>query len=330
VARSFEGRKLIVAAGVLAAFLLALSPVPAGAASYPAGGSTFSGSAEGWKVNSATCNVPVLCTASGGYDGTAGKPAGSLAASSSILLNLGGAFKSIVVEESPAFKVTDGGAASLRLDRQFLPGGLLPLTPQVKYTVSLLDKTAGTEAQPLTETVTAESAFTGKEGAATLVEGHTYAIRIESEIDSTVAGVGVLGTTTVRFDNVVLAPAPSSSGKPGGGSTSSGVPLASLMRASLVGPVVMKGKRLIVRAKCPAAVGTSCRLSLRGLLSRKKAATASRAGKVAQGKTRRFVLRVKPRARPKVASRKRLLFRQGVRAGGARATVFKSLKLVHR
>lgn len=331
MARSFEGRKLIVAAGVLAAFLLTLGTSQAQGASYPAGGSTFSGSAEGWKVNSATCNVPALCTAGGGYDGTAGKPAGSLAASSSILLNLGGAFKSIVVEESPAFKATDGGAGSLRLDRQFAPGGLLPLTPKVKYTVSLLDKTAGTEAQPITETITAESAFTGKEGAVTLVEGHTYAIRIESEIDSTVAGVGVLGTTTARFDNVVLTPTPSTSGKPGGGGgSSSGVPLASLMRASLIGPVVMKGKRLIVRAKCPAAVGTSCRLALRGLLSRKKAATANRSGKVAQGKTRRFVLRVKPKAKSKVGSRKRLLFKQRVRAGNAQATLFKSLKLVHR
>lgn len=329
MARLLDRRNLIVAAGALAAFLLTLGTSQARAASYPAGGSTFTGSAEGWKVNSATCNVPFACTASGGYDGTAGKPAGSLAASSSILVNLGGLFKTNVVEESPQFKVTDGGAGSLRLDRQFVPGGLAELTPQVKYTVSLLDKTAGTEAQPITETVTAESAFAGKEGAVTLVEGHTYAISIESEIDSKTAGVGILGTTTVRFDNVVLAPASGSGGK-GGGDSPSGTQLSALMRSSLIGPVVMKGKRLIVRAKCPEAVGAACRLSLRGLLSRKVSATGTRSGKVGQGKTRRFVLRVKPRAKSKVASRKRLLFRQGVRAGDAHATLFKSLKLIHR
>ncbi len=329
MARLFDKRNPFVTAGALAVVLLALGASQAQAASYPSGGSTFTGGAEGWKVTSATCNVPIVCTASGGYDGTAGKPAGSLAASSSILLNLGGLFKTVVIEESPEFKVTDAGAGALRLDRQFVPGGLAELTPQVKYTVSLLDKTAGTEAQPVTETVTAESPFAGKEGAVTLTEGHTYAIRIESEIDSKTAGVGILGTTTARFDNVVLAPTPSGGGK-GGEAGLSGTQLSALMRSSLVSPAVLKGKRLLVKAKCPAAVGTSCRISLRGLLSKKKPATGTRSAKVAQGKTKRFALRVKPKAWPKVTSRKRLLFKMRVRAGGANATMFKSLRLVRR
>jgi hypothetical protein len=317
-------------AGALVVVLLTLSASQARAASYPSGGSTFTGGAEGWKVTSAECNAPLGCTASGGYDGTAGKPPGSLAATSSILLNVGGLFKSKVVEESPTFKVTDGGPAALRLDRQFVPGGLLPLTPQVVYTVALLDKTAGTEAKPITETIGAESTFTGKEGTATLTEGHTYAIRIESEIASTVAGVGIFGTTTAHFDNVVLAPAPPSGGGKGGEGGISGAQLSALMRSSLVSPAVLKGKRLLVKAKCPAAVGTSCRISLRGLLNKKKPATGTRSAKVAQGKTKRFVLKVKPKAWPKVTSRKRLLFKMGVRAGGANATMFKSLRLVRR
>jgi hypothetical protein len=333
VARLFDRRNLFLAAGALAAALLALGTSQAQAASYPSGGSTFTGSAEGWKVASATCNVPTLCTASGGYDNTAGKPPGSLAASSSIILNLGGLFKSTVVEESPQFKATDGGPAALRLDRQFVPGGLLPLTPQLVYSVALLDKTAGTEAKPITETVAAESDFTGKEGTATLTEGHTYAIRIESEIDSTVAGVGILGTSTARFDNVVLAPTPSSGGKGGssGGKTGlSNVQLASLMQASLVGPAVLKGKRLFVKAKCPAPVGVACRVSLKGLLKKGKAATAIRSSKIPMGKSKQLVLRVKPKAKDKVARKSRLLFKQRVKAGEAQATLFKRLKLIRR
>jgi hypothetical protein len=332
VARLFDKRNLIVAVGALAAVLLALGTSQAQAASYPSGGSTFSGSAEGWKVNSAGCNVAVVCTASGGYDGTAGQPPGSLAASTSILINAGGLFKGNVVEESPQFKVTDGGAATLRFDRQFVPGGLAPLTPQLAYSVTLLDKTAGTEAQPIAETITGESAFAGKEGAVTLTEGHIYAIRVESEIDSTLAGIGVTGTSTARFDNVVVAPA-SDDGAGGGGSgsaTSSKLRLAALMRASLIGPAVLKGKRLLVKARCPAPVGVSCRVSLKGLLKKGNAATATRTTKIPKGRSKLLVLGVKPNARDKVGRKTRLPFRQKVKAGDTRATLFQRLKLIRR
>ena len=102
------------------------------------------------------------------------------------------------------------------------------------------------------------------------------------------------------------------------------------MRSSLIDPAVLKGRRLFVKARCPAAVGRACRISLQGLLKRKKPATGTRSAKVGQGKTKRFVLKVKPKAWPKVASRKRLLFKMGVRAGGANATVYKRLRLVRR
>jgi hypothetical protein len=39
---------------------------------------------------------------------------------------------------------------------------------------------------------------------------------------------------------------------------------------------------------------------------------------------------VKPRAKPKVVSRKRLLFKVRVRSGKAQATAFKRLKLIRR
>jgi hypothetical protein len=66
------------------------------------------------------------------------------------------------------------------------------------------------------------------------------------------------------------------------------------------------------------------------MLSRKKAATSSRKAKVAKGKTRKFVLRVKPRGLKRVSQSKRLLFKETVRAGKAKATAYKRLKLIKR
>jgi hypothetical protein len=65
-------------------------------------------------------------------------------------------------------------------------------------------------------------------------------------------------------------------------------------------------------------------------LKKRKPATANRTLKIAKGKSKRVVLRVKPRAKGKVAARKRLLFKVRVRAGKAQATAFKRLKLIRR
>ena len=52
--------------------------------------------------------------------------------------------------------------------------------------------------------------------------------------------------------------------------------------------------------------------------------------RVPKGKAKRLVLRVKPRARSKVADRRRLLFKLSLRAGGAHAIVYKRLRLIRR
>ena len=95
--------------GVLgAALMMLLGAGQARAADiYPAGAGTFSGGAQGWQVTDASCNVPILCSATGGYDGSDGQPPGSVAANTSILLNLVGLFKSTVTLQSPDFTVAD-------------------------------------------------------------------------------------------------------------------------------------------------------------------------------------------------------------------------------
>jgi hypothetical protein len=306
---------------------------------YPAGGGTFSGGAQGWQVTDASCNVAFLCSADGGYDSGNGNPPGSFAANTTIALNLLTLFKSTVTMQSPDFTIGGDGDATLHLDRQFAPGSLVDLAPDTSYTVTLLDRTAEKKSVPLTEPIDAASGFTGKDAAVSVAPGHTYAISIAVETKSSVAGTGLLGgTTSTRFDNLSLSVqngGGDGKGKGGAGSDGNGGSLTdrqllSAIGGSLVAPATLKGKRLFVKARCPATVGRSCRVTLQGLLKKSKAATTKRAVKIAKGKTKRIVLMVKPRAQKKVAPRKRLLFKQTVKAGSAKATVYKRLKLVRR
>ena len=96
------------------------------------------------------------------------------------------------------------------------------------------------------------------------------------------------------------------------------------------GPAVLKGNRLFVKVGCPRKVGHACRITAQGFLRKRKPATAKRTVKVPKGKGKRVVLRVKPKAREKLAKRKRLLVREKVRAGGAKATVYKHRKLIRK
>jgi hypothetical protein len=326
--------------GIIATTLLLLTASQARAATnvYPAGSGSFTGGAQGWEVTNASCNVAVLCTASGGYDGTAGNPPGSLAANTNILVGLAGLFKSTVTLQSPDFTVASAGDSTLHLDRQFDQGSLVDLAPQATYAVNLIDRTAGAKSEVLTEMIAANSAFTGKDHAASVKAGHTYALSITTETSSSVAGTGLLGgATSVRFDNVSLSVQAAAGDGPGSGSGSgSGAgsltdqQLRSLIGGSLIPPAVLRGNKVTVKAKCPAKIGVACRIILRGMLSKKKPATSSRKAKVAKGKAKKFVLRVKPKGMKKVSTSKRLLFKQTVRAGKAKATVYKRLKLVRR
>jgi len=320
------------------------------AATYPPGGGAFNGGLEGWTMPAkATCNIPLmgLCTTTAGYDGENGNPAGSLAANTTILVNLGGAFKATAIFQSPNFTATEGGAATLHVDRQLASGNLLDLQPNATYAVTLIDRTGGTSSEVIADSVagTAAASFAGKDGAATLVAGHVYAISIDSEVSSSLANVGLLGSTALRFDNVAVTVGTSGGGGGGdgkggdggkGGGAGNGANglsssrLLSLLRSNGGGTAVLKGNRLFVKRPCPAKVGSSCRLSIQGLLAKRKPATTRRTSKVAKGKAKTLVLKVKPKARAKLVKRKKLLFKQTVKAGGAKATVYPRLKLIRR
>lgn len=333
--RSSRGRMGALAT-ICAIVLAALAAAPAQAATniYPAKGGTFTGGPQGWLTTEANCSVAVLCTAEGGYDGVDGNPPGSYALNTTVGLNVATLFKSTITFQSPDFTVTEAGDATLHLDRQFAPGSLVDLAPEVTYTVNLIDRTSQKTTEVMKETVNAASPFIGKDAAVTVKAGDTYAISITAATGSTVAGTGLIGgTTSLRFDNVALTV----QGAAGGGGSGAGGALTdgqlrSLIsgNGSLVGPAVLKGNRLTVKVRCPKKVGRPCRIALQGLLAKRKPATAVRRAKVRNGKTKKLVLKVKPKALAKVKARKKLLFKETVRAGKAQATIYKRLKLVRR
>jgi hypothetical protein len=291
-------------------------------------------------VTNASCNVPApLCTVEGGYDGTDGNPPGSFAANTTIALNVLTLFKSTVTAQSPDFTVANAGDATLHLDRQFVSGSLVDLAPQATYTVNLIDRTSGAQTEVLTESIKEASAFTGNDHAVSVKAGHTYALAITTEVSSTVAGAGVAGTASVRYDNVALTVQTSGGGNGSGSGAGAGAggglsnqQLQSLIsgNGSLIGPATLKGNRLTVKVRCPAKVGRPCKIAVRGLLRKHRPATANRKVGIRKGRTKKVVLKVKPKALKKVAARKRLLFKETVRAGRAHATVYKRLKLVRR
>jgi hypothetical protein len=326
-----------ICAAALAAVCLAAGPAQAATSVYPAKGGTFTGGPQGWLTTEASCNLAALCTAEGGYDGADGNPPGSYAANTTIELNAVGLFKSTITVQSPDFTVAEAGDATLHLDRQFVSGSLVDLAPEVTYTVTLLDRTSGKKTEAMEETISAASPFTGKDAAVTVKAGDTYAISVMAVTSSTVAGTGLTGgTTSLRYDNVALSVQGTGGGGPGGGAGGAGgvssQQLQSLIsgNGSLIGPAVLKGNRLTVKVRCPVKVGRTCGIGLQGLLQKRKPATAVRRAKVAKGKTKRVVLKVKPKALAKVKMRKKLLFKETVRAGKAHATVYKRLKLIHR
>jgi hypothetical protein len=338
------------------AALLVLAVGSSSAATY--GGSTFTGSAEGWKQATSECqllnlvHLPLLCEASGAYDGTAGSPPGSFALKTSIPLNLIGIFSSNVVAESPTFTASGSGSGSLNLSRSFEPGGLLTLTPKFVYTAYLVDKTTNTKQKAITETLEAETPFGSKTGGISLTAGHTYAIQIEGGSSSSIASVGLLaGEAIGRFDNVsVTGPGSAEEEHPvcpgchggngengengeGGRNGAGGVSAArleSLIQSSLIGPATLHGSKLSVKAACPKSIGANCTLTVQGMLAKKKPATATRKGKVKKGKKKNFALTVKPAARTKVKSKSKLLFKETVKVGKTKATVYKTLKLVRK
>lgn len=335
--------------GTVCVVLFALTgSASAASATYPGGGSGFDAGAEGWSAGDTSCTpAMLLCTSEAEYDATSGNPSGSIAAKTTVTLNLVGLFKGTATWNSPQFAVPVKAitGAELHLDRAFSAGGLVDVGPEANYTVTLVDLTSGTSTAVLSQKVDGEDkAFAPAGAPAAVVGGHTYRLSIEAvTAQGTLALSALTGTTSLRFDNVGLAVQFNGGGDGGDGDGKGGKGsgagnsgalsdnrLFSLLNESAPGPAVLQGKRLLVKVSCPRKVHHACNIVAQGLLTKRRPATKRRVVKVASGKGRRVALRVKPRARQKLAQRKRLLVREKVRAGGASATVYRQRKLIRR
>ncbi len=334
---------------VCAALLVLPGSAVAATATYPDGGSGFNEGAEGWSPGGASCTpAELFCKSEAAYDATTGEPPGSIAAKTTVTLNLVGLFKGTATWNSPKFTVpvepiTD---ADVGLDSAFSPGGLVDVEPEATFTVRLTDLSSGKSTTALSgELAEEDEAFAASSAPVAVVGGHTYRLSIETVTAQSTLALSLLsGTATLRFDNVGLAVRSSSSGNggngggeaggKGSGSNSSSLSdreLFSLLRVAVpASPAVLKGKRLFVKVGCPAKVGHACRIAAQGLLNRRTPATTKRLVKVRKGKSKRIALRVKPRARGKISKRKRLLVREKVHAGPAQATVYRQRKLIRR
>jgi hypothetical protein len=332
---------MVLGAACALSMLVLAGPANAVAAVYPAGGGTFSGGAEGWTTVEKKCEVlgmtevGALCEGKGGYDATHGNPAGSLAAETTATINALSTFKSKVVLESPQFTAAEGGSAKLSLDRQFEAAQLVSVAPKATLVTTLVDQTSGSEAGLLTEELATEAAFAGRTATAALTQDHVYVLRLTTEITSTTKAALTGASGAVRFDNVSVttgSAAGNGGGTGGGGATGAAsltnASLASLMQGSLTGSATLKGNKIYVKVKCPKKVGRTCRVTVQGMIKKGKAATSARTAKIAKGKSKRLVLKVKPKMKAKVAKKKKLLFKETVKAGKAKATVYKRLKLI--
>jgi hypothetical protein len=335
-------RAAVCGATVAVAAGLATGPAWAATDVYPAGGNGFDTSTEGWSPGGVSCTpATAFCTPEAAYDSGVGNPPGSISARTTVTVNLLDLFSGTEIWDSPRFTVPVGAVtnATLRLDRAFEAGGLVNVEPKGTYTVTLRDLTAGTSSVPLSEGVgKADSTFATRGGSASVVGGHAYQLSIEATTAQSSAAVSLVsGTTNLRFDNIGLRVETAGGGSGGGGGNGgkganglSNGRLLSLLQSSSGGPAVLKGNRLLVKVPCPARVGSSCHLAVQGLLKKRKPATATRRAMARRGKTRKLVLRVKPKALKKISARRKLLFKETVKAGGAKATVYKRLKLIRR
>jgi hypothetical protein len=252
------------------------------------------------------------------------------------------------VWESPVFTYTGtaGGEAtgiSLALDRRASVDQLLAVAGNsAEYTVRLIDLSEAGEALTLIASTTLAGAHSwtgvsrGPIDPESLTRGDEYRLQITS---SYTTGTSVLVSGSADYDNVVLEASDGTSGKGkgkgnggNGGGALSEQRLEDLLRQATPGTAVLKGngKRLFVRVKCPHKIGHACRTTAQGLLRQHHPATGKRTVRLRSGKSRLVVLRVKPKARKRVAKRKRLLVRQRVRAGKVTATVIESRRLIRR
>jgi hypothetical protein len=219
----------VPAAALLAiAGLLALGTAQASASTLPSsGGSTFDRDAQGWKSTRATCTADGgpggrLCSEENVFDGSAGRPPGSIVARMKVLVNAGELFRGDSTWRSPSFTApVNAGTSVLQYDRRMDVGSLVALSPRSAVEAVLVADATGTAYSLGTENLTeSDTAFAARRitvAAGTLAAGRSYHVELRSTTTTSTAREGVVGNVGVRYDNVALTvnDNPGASGSPG-------------------------------------------------------------------------------------------------------------------
>jgi hypothetical protein len=330
------GLAITMAAGLCA-------PTFAGAANYPLGkeARSFHQGAGGWQGSTSfggLCIPAVNCpavtnehAASGGVDGQGD---GYLRTRIGSLLGVGATSRGIY--RSPSFKYQGAGGRSpdeltLSVSRRSTLGTLLAVAGNsAEYSVDLVDTSQGGSATSVidAEPIGGQSSWRGSDVSvppASLTLGDRYRVRITSEFAT---GVQVVPGGSVGYDDVILRAKRASRGG-GNGGGGNGRRLRRQLRGG-IGAVVVRGKHLSVRVKCPRSVRPNkCRTKVAALLKRKgPKITNSRKARIGAGEKRHLRLRVKHGHGKKVRHRRRILVAQKVKIGHRTIRVVKKVKVV--
>jgi hypothetical protein len=98
----------------------------------------------------------------------------------------------------------------------------------------------------------------------------------------------------------------------------------------LAATAILRHGRVTVTGMCPKSIKRACTVRVRGMLTGKKVATSSGRARIAGGGRHRFSVALTPKARGPVRKSGRLLVKEWVRAGDARATLYKRVRLVQK
>jgi hypothetical protein len=304
----------------------------------------FNGGAGGWTFSTeygGLCVPAVTCYLVGGEhvpaNGAEGASDGYLRTDLTTIADA--VTETNAIFRSPSFTYQGAGGEepkklTFTLDRRTDLGAVLPvITDDATFEVKALQ--AGGPAVTLIDATSmagAEDAWTSVPQAQLdtddLKVGKTYQIEITSTFQ---AGVQVIGTGTIDYDNVVIRAVGGGGGGGGAGNAGPGGGLTTAIKNN-IGSATHKGNRIRVPVGCPRFVAPKkCALRVAARLKRKGGNATSTAGlQVRAGKKRTAVLTVTKAYRDQIEGRKRIFVRVRAQAGGGKKrTVIKRVKLRH-
>jgi Ca2+-binding RTX toxin-like protein len=226
-------RLVRAAVAAIVAFGLLAGAAEAATTTYPSGGSSFDGDADGWTGSDASCamtsGVSLSCSASTTYDAS-GR---SLATDVDVTVNLLGLFSGSAVWTSPAFTIPADAnvtGASLAFDAAFAAGGLVNLGLTSQIDVRLVDETDAGTTPAATVMLDDRDATLAPQGGAlpagAIEAGHTYRLVFRTTTSSSLSSIGLLGSARTSVDDVMLdvtsADPPAAGGNPSGGGIGGG------------------------------------------------------------------------------------------------------------